>query len=88
MVASRDPSTPLRSAQDDYGLSALTLQRFNDLTNATDSGFLPADSQGLYCFRVDAKHPRHARNKVRGGLGAGGNFKLQIAPERSSVFHA
>src|SRR5207253_2818334 len=40
-----------------------------------------------YCLRANAQHPRHSRNEIRRGLGAGRSFKLQTASQRSSILH-
>src|SRR4029450_6817506 len=48
----------------------------------------PADVESFHRLRADPTDSRNPRNEIRRRLGAGGNLELQIAPERSPVFHA
>ena len=52
------------------------------------SDFFPKIDQGFHRRGIDAQYPRHARNEIRRGLGAGRNFQLQTASERPPIFHA
>ena len=53
----------------------------------TDDLF-PTVSQSLHGQRTDPRDPRHARNKIRRGLGSGRNLELQTASIRPPIFHA